>query len=86
MLNSSFMEEHAALLAARLSGETGADIEASIRHGLKLALQRNPHEAELLTLKKTHAALVAEAGLSAEEALRRIALLLLNLNEFIYLE
>lgn len=86
MLNSSFMEEHAALFAARLSGETGADIEASIRHGLKLALQRNPHEAELLTLKKTHAALVAEAGLSAEEALRRIALLLLNLNEFIYLE
>jgi hypothetical protein len=40
----------------------------------------------VLTLKKTHIAFMRETGLSEEEALRRVALLLLNLNEFIYLE
>jgi hypothetical protein len=86
MLNSAFMDEHASLLAARLSKEAGPDTESAIRLGLKLTLQRDSQNAEVLALKKAHAAFVQEAGLSEEDALRRVALLLLNLNEFIYIE
>ena len=86
MLNSAFMEEHASLLATRLSKEAGPDTESAIRLGLKLTLQREPQDSEVLTLKQTHIAFMQETGLSEEEALRRVALLLLNLNEFIYLE
>jgi mono/diheme cytochrome c family protein len=86
LLNSAFMDEHAALLAARLSKEAGQDTESAIRHGLKLALQREPHASEVLSLRKAHTAFIKEAGLSADDALRRIALILLNLNEFIYIE
>jgi hypothetical protein len=86
MLNSAFMEEHASLLATRLSKEAAPDAESAIRRGLKLTLQREPQDSEVLTLKKTHIAFMRETGLSEEEALRRVALLLLNLNEFIYLE
>ena len=74
------------LLAARLAKEAGPDTESAIRLGLKLTLQRDSQNAEVLALKKAHAAFVQEAGLSEEDALRRVALLLLNLNEFIYIE
>ncbi len=86
MLNSDFMADHARLLADRVTKESGPDPETAIRHGLRLTLQRTPSQAEMSTVLTAHKAFRQQMALSPEDALQRVALLLLNMNEFIYLE
>ncbi len=86
MLNSAFMDEHAALFAERLTAAAGPALEPVLRLGLRLSLQREPAPEELAHLLQTHSSLCAQSGVDAPTALRRLALLLLNLNEFLYLD
>jgi hypothetical protein len=86
MLNSDFMNEHARLLATRLEREAGTDTEKQIQRGLLLALQRNPKPSEIAFCKQTLEKFQSQYQLPPGEALQRFALMVLNLNEFLYLD
>ncbi len=92
MLNSEFVNQRASDLATRLcseipdSGDAEATLRARVVRVLELATQdgasRPDHVAHLLGM----AAKLREAGLDEAAILERIALLALNLNEFVYLD
>jgi hypothetical protein len=85
MLNSQFVNDQAGLLAERLANR-GGEIRAQIANGLEMALQRKATSDELDHLEQLYGKLMSEAGLSAAEAMKRVALVTLNLNEFVYLD
>jgi hypothetical protein len=85
MLNGAFLNEQAATFADRLRREAGADLDAQIRLALRLATAREPGAAEVrrgLELIKAFAC--NEAGLDAGR--KAFCLVVLNLNEFLYLD
>jgi hypothetical protein len=85
MLNSAFVNEQAAIFADRMR-EVGGDLRGQIAVGLQVALQRPAKPDELDHLVTFYETLQREAGLTPDQALDRVALLTLNLNEFIYLD
>ena len=85
-LNSKFMNDQAQVFADRLRKEAGADRKARVRLGLELALARPANERELEYSHEFFDTMRDKHGLNEEEALDRFALLVLNLNEFIFLD
>lgn len=85
LLNSAFVNDQARVLASRMR-EQGGDLRGQIAAGLRFVLQREARADELDHLITFHGDLREKSGLSAEAALDRVALLALNLNEFIYLD
>jgi hypothetical protein len=85
MLNSKFAHEQAALLAARLQRD-GTDDESRVRLGFESVTSRPAHADEVERGLQFMRELQQQDGLTAEKALERLCLLLLNLNEFVYLE
>lgn len=85
LLNSAFVNEQARLLAGRMR-EQGRSLPEQIAAGLRLVAQREGREDEIAQLLALHEQLQTQAGLSADAALDRIALVALNLNEFLYLD
>ena len=85
MLNSQFVNDQAGMLADRLAKD-GGEIRAQIASGLEMALQRKATDDELDHLVALHGRLMTEAGLSSADAMKRVALVTLNLNEFVYLD
>ncbi len=85
LLNSDFSNRQARVLATRMR-ENGGDVRAQIASGLRAVLQREARADELDHLVAFHGELREKAGLSEEDALARVALLSLNLNEFLYLD
>jgi len=85
MLNSAFVNEQAAEFADRMRAAADSTRER-IAFGLSVLLQREATEEELDHLERLHETFRTEAGLSDKESLDRVALLALNLNEFIYLD
>ncbi len=86
MINSDFMNEHAQMFADRLQREAGADPQNQIQRGLQLTLQREPKREELAVCQKTFEKFQTEFQLPPSKALQRISLMMLNLNEFFYLD
>lgn len=86
LLNSEFMENQSMRFASRLRKEAGPDVNAQIRRGLHLVLQRAPLEGEVALCRQTYDKLRNELHLTEETSLQRFALIALNLNEFIYLD
>jgi hypothetical protein len=86
MLNSDFLNRQAAILATRLAADAGKDVAAQVRLALRLATQRPPEEAEVRRGVSLIEALQTKDGASADAALRCFCLMVLNLNEFIYLD
>jgi hypothetical protein len=86
MLNGDFLNKQAALLAARLQREAGPDLAKQVRLGLYLATARAPTDAEVLRGLDLIAALRNEDGATTEAALRGFCLVMLNLNEMIYVD
>jgi hypothetical protein len=85
-LNGEFMQTQAKLFADRLKRDTGNDIAAQVRLGLSLATSRQPTDAEVrrgVTLIET---LQREDRISADAALQAFCLVVLNLNEVMYLD
>jgi len=85
MMNSELVGEAAGRFAARLCRERDSDA-TRVARGLELVTQRpaSPAEVErglalLEDLRRQH-------GVDADEALRLYCLVLLNLNEFVYLD
>ncbi|HUF60780.1 MAG TPA: DUF1553 domain-containing protein [Verrucomicrobiales bacterium] len=85
LLNSSFVNEQAAALAARLRSETASPRD-QIDRAFWLALSRPPTGPEIDEGLRFLESLQTENGLKADDALDRFCLLVLNLNEFLYLD
>jgi len=86
LLNGAFVNKQAGLFADRLRREAGADIDKQVRLALTLVMGRTPKDKEVRRGLDLIAALKAKEGVSAETALKCFCLVVLNLNEFVYLD
>jgi hypothetical protein len=90
-LNGEFANEQARALAERLRREAGADPAAQLRRAFELALCRPPRAEELQAglafLAAQQRQIEADSpGDAGQKALEAFCLVLLNTNEFVYLE
>ena len=85
-LNGEFFNEQADLLADRLQREVGDDISAQVGRGLQLALSRQPTERELERGVKLIHDWQHDDNATLQQARKYFCLLVLNLNEMIYLD
>ena len=76
LLNSPLAAEAAHAFAARVRREAGADLERQIHRAFELALQRAPRDYELVGCR----------GLLKQRSLSELCRVLLNLNEFVYVD
>lgn len=86
MLNGKFLGDQAARLAARLRQEAGDDPDEQARLALRLTTGREPSDAEVRRGTDLMTALRSRDGAPAEEALKDFGLVVLNLNEFLYID
>jgi mono/diheme cytochrome c family protein len=86
MLNDAFTQEQSGALAARLRRDCPGDLAAQIRRALYLTTSRPPDEAAVRRDVAFVQDLQTRQKIDAKEALKRYCLLLLNTNEFIYLD
>ena len=84
MLNSKFLNDSAEVLATRLQTETKEE-RTQVSRAIELATSRPATEADItdgVKLMNTF----KQGGMDANQALQRFCLLVLNLNEFVYLD
>jgi hypothetical protein len=86
MLNGAFLNEQARLLADRLGREAGHDLAKEVRLALYTVLARPPTSAEVREDVNWIDKLSKEEGIAPAAALQCYCLMVLNLNEFIYLD
>jgi hypothetical protein len=80
LLNDPFIHEQAERLAARALAETHGDHEAAIARSFALALQRTPTETETRIAKQLLDTQPRDSALTS------LCLVILNLNEFVYVD
>ena len=85
MLNGEFTNTAAATLAARLRSET-PDLTVQVRRAIRLTAGRVPTEDEVRKDVEFVREFRAKAGLSDAAALQQYCLLMLNTNEFVYVD
>jgi hypothetical protein len=86
MLNGDFVGTEARHLAARLRQEAGPRPADQARLAFRLATSREPTAAETDRALRLMRRLENEDRLSGEQSLEQFCLLVLNLNEFMYLD
>ncbi|MEX2118186.1 MAG: PSD1 and planctomycete cytochrome C domain-containing protein [Pirellulales bacterium] len=86
MLNGQFVNSQAAQFARRIEREAGHNPQAQVERALRLALCRPPDEKNTQRGLELMASLRREHGLDAAAALNYYCLVVLNMNEFIYLD
>jgi mono/diheme cytochrome c family protein len=86
LLNGEFVHKQAGLFAERLRREAGSDVGKQVRLALQLATTRRPAEREIRRGVELIAGLKAKDGVGSEEALKYFCLVVLNMNEFVYLD
>jgi hypothetical protein len=86
MLNGEFTNEQAAALAKRLSADAPGDLSRQVARAVRLTTGRVPSADEVAADAAFVRGLKARHGLDDATALARYALLLLNTNEFVYLD
>ncbi len=93
LLNSRFMNRQAAAFADRLLQEAGSKVNDQIERAYQLALQRGPTDAERQTLvefldrqRAMWRQIEADEEQAQRSALESLCLLVLNLNEFVYID
>jgi hypothetical protein len=86
MLNGEFLNAEAKTLAARLRKEAGPNSADQVRLAFRLATARKASEAEVDRALRLMRRLETEERLSGEASLDQFCLLVLNLNEFMYLD
>jgi hypothetical protein len=85
LLNGDFVHKQAGLFADRLRRETG-ERDKQVRLALTLATTRPPSDAEIRRGVDLVAALRSQDSMSEQAALKYFCLVVLNLNEFVYLD
>ena len=86
LLNGPMTNEKALALARRLSDESEGSDAALIRRGMELVTNRPATEWDVQRGLQLLESMRKEHDLSSEEARERFCLLLLNLNEFVYID
>ncbi len=86
MLNSQFMQQQAQHLASRLQTEHPQDLRAQVARAIRLTCGREPTDRELAADLEFIANLKIDERQSAEQALQTYCLMILNTNEFVYLD
>jgi hypothetical protein len=86
MLNSRFMQEQALQLSERLQRERSDELPAQVARAIRLTTGRQPQAAEVQADVEFVKELQDEEGLSPQDALRDYCLMILNTNEFVYLD
>jgi hypothetical protein len=86
MLNSAFLNEQAGLFTARLRKEAGSNTRSQVRLALNIATARPPSDRQIDRGMKLIERLQQQDGASNDEALRYFCLIVLNMNEFLYLD
>ena len=98
MLNGAFLQEEARAFAERLLREAGPDPRGQIERAYKLALARPPTKGETETalafldrqreeaVRGSSSGKAPGGGEGARRALESLCLVILNLNEFLYLD
>jgi hypothetical protein len=86
LLNGEFVNQQAARFAERLRKEAGAEVARQVRLALSLALARPASAAEIRKGAQLIDAFRTEDGAAPDVALRYYCLMVLNLDEFVYLD
>jgi cytochrome c553 len=86
MLNGEFTNEQASFFAQRLLKDAPEGLEAQVRRAVRLTTGRNPSPDEVKADMAFVQRLRDQSKLSEQEALRFLCLVMLNANEFIYLD
>src|SRR5262249_29580812 len=86
MINGEFTNEQAEKLAERLEREAQNDLPEQIARGIRLTTSRTPAKAEIDRDARFVRKLQDDAEMTAHPALTQYCLLLLNANEFVYLD
>ena len=90
MMNSEFLQQQARVFAERVRREAGgpdaADVPAQVRRALEIALVRQVTDAEVERGVALVARLDDADGVSPSRAMELFCLMVLNLNEFAYLD
>jgi mono/diheme cytochrome c family protein len=86
MLNGEFLHSQGKIFAERLKKEAGTDVNAQVRLALYLATARQSSDADVRRGVGLIETLQREDGVSADTALQTFCLVVLNLNEFVYLD
>jgi hypothetical protein len=86
MLNSRFMSEQADALAKRLEEEHPEDVKAQVAMAIRLTTGRTADSKEIDGDVAFIAAQAKEENLAPAAALRHYCLMILNTNEFVYLD
>ncbi|MCZ2340307.1 MAG: PSD1 and planctomycete cytochrome C domain-containing protein [Bacteroidales bacterium] len=86
MLNGEFLTTQAAAFAERLLREAPHDLAAQVARAIRLTTGRKPTDAELAQDLGFIQQMMTQHKLDARTALTRYALLILNTNEFVYLD
>ena len=86
MMNSSFIAEHAELLTKRIQETSPEDTESLVKTGFEIVLARQPDESELKISIDLIQSMQQDFGHDLTTATERFALMMLNLNEFVYLD
>ncbi len=85
LLNGDFMGEQARSLSKRIAAD-GGGLEERVRRALEVVLARRPRPTEVARGTGLVRELIGEEGFDEETAFSGFSLLLLNLNEFVYLD
>ena len=86
MLNGEFLNSQAAVFAHRLRRDAGEDRSAQVKLALRLALGRTPDESSVSRGLAFMKSLETSHQVTPEKSLDYFCLLVLNLNEFVYLD
>jgi hypothetical protein len=86
MLNGAFMQQQAGRMAERIVGEVGSDPHRQVERALRLALGRTVQSLEIDDGVQLIEQLQTRHAVSGQEALRYYCLVVLNQNEFVYLD
>ena len=85
-LNGQFFNQQASFFAQRLRDECGGHTVRQITRGLRLACGRMPDDTEISQCVEWITKWKKEEGISQDQALLYFCLIVLNLNEFLFVD
>lgn len=86
LLHSEFLQAHAEHLAKRVQKDVGDELHTQVGHALRLVLQQEPQNETVSDSLELINGYITEHGLQPADALQQFCLMVLNLNEFMYLD
>ncbi|MEQ8837877.1 MAG: DUF1553 domain-containing protein, partial [Lacipirellulaceae bacterium] len=86
LLHSEFLQAQSAHFAKRVTSDAGKDQAEQVAYAFRLALQREPDEQTIQDGLSLMARYQSQHGLSEQAALQQFCLMVLNLNEFVFLD